>query len=437
VLNGKTVRTLQQGEIDGLATVARNAQGTLRPGGRGAHGGTTLAAVLAYAKIPRTAVRDVAVVNPARPDQPIHISPGELPGGFAGATGDDVHDALFDAGYEPGEIGFFRPLRNDQESNAADFFYTSLGTNVEVDVATENTTPISVTAAVEDPHPKPKTEVLFTSSSDAPDNSTYVWDFGDGASAEAQNATHGYQPGSYQAQVTVIAPDGSSGVSAQIAITVDVPAGGTATTPQAPTTPATAGSGGNGAGGGQAATGGGAGSKDAAAKGPRTGKGTGSVVQSDAAKGEPATSARTHARAKSKAETVGVPAAQAPAVTDPAPATPAPADAPVGKSPRPAPARSQAERQGTPATRGGTPVRGVVVAGTGGDLAGALVAADALAAGMDDEAPAVARAAAGHRWRPWGWAGGGAGLLALLALGALREGPRARRLRGSGRLRPV
>ena len=59
-------------------------------------------------------------------------------------------------------------------------------------------------------------------------------------------------------------------------------------------------------------------------------------------------------------------------------------------------------------------MRGVVVAGTGGDLAGALVAADALAAKLDDEDPAAARAAAGHGWRPWGWAGGGAGLLALL-----------------------
>jgi PKD repeat protein len=66
---------------------------------------------------------------------------------------------------------------------------------------------------------------------------TYVWDFGDGASAGTRNATHTYgAPGTYTAEVTVTDKHGAAG-TAQVVITVANPPGNVAPTVRAAADP--------------------------------------------------------------------------------------------------------------------------------------------------------------------------------------------------------
>ena len=397
--------------------------------------GVTAARLAERAGLAPTIVRQMTIVGP-NGGPSITLDTDQVVNGFTGDPAGSPRRAVFDPGYG-NQIRFVRPADSDTQRFA--WIQAPNQTDLAVTIVTDGQAlgPGILEAANTSLDPRASVHFTISPPAGAPALLTYHWDFGDGTGGDAAAADdHAFEAGTYDVQVTFVAPDGSSGVSNTVRMQVGpVDGGGITTTPVPPAGPATSGTGGNGSGGGAATAGGGNGKKDNRPTGTRKGKGTGTTVPTDAgAKGE-ATSARTYARGKqtttappapattSSGAAGGTASAAGGRASTPAATTPAPKAAPAPR------------QQGTPApARGGAPVRGVVVSGTGGDLAGALAAADALANTPD---PAPARAAAGHGARPWGWVGGGVGLLALLALGAVREGARPRRLRGSGRLRPV
>ena len=133
----------------------------------------------------------MTVSNPQRSNAPIVLGQDEIRTGFAYPPLGDVRQATFDA-YTLGQLRFFRPMRGPDDLNANDFFDTAHGDDVQVDVKTStDTTLLQVSIDHADPAtPDTGQPVRFSAGSDATGGVRYLWDFGDGTSAEGQMLSH-------------------------------------------------------------------------------------------------------------------------------------------------------------------------------------------------------------------------------------------------------
>ncbi|HEY6759308.1 MAG TPA: PKD domain-containing protein [Baekduia sp.] len=423
-----------------LATV-RSARGELPPA---PNRGTTAAGLVMLAHISPQAVTNMTIVRATagRPD--VQLTAPEITQGFLNDPLGAPRYATFDPTYDP-EVHFFRPVRDGSDTNFDDGIDPSTRADLKVKVTTNGRQlGGAILAASPTTTPAPGVAVHFTLTppSDLPPDVTFFWDFGDSTTAQGPGPQdHAYDASRYTVQVTFVAPDGSSGISNPVVLNVgQTTDGGTATTPAPPAGPTTSGSGGNGSGGGHATAGGGNGGHNTTASGARKGASSGTIAPKDSAsrsQGTTKTTTKSHAAASSTAPAAtAAPATGTPATTAGGSAAASSKGTPTGTTPA---ARAPTDRA-RPSDRrpsSGPRVAGVVVAGTGSDVSAAIAAADALARQPDPADPVAARAAAGHGWRPLGWIAGGAVFVGLLALGAVREGLRPRRLRGSRRLRLV
>lgn len=398
----------QHVDIARMPATVRSADGTERTE---LHGGVSARDLVEkLIGIPAATVRRLELPRTSLPGSVV-LTGDEVADGFGG----DLHGRLaatFDPDYGP-EVHFFRPLRDEQDVNDRDAVDAPSGSDLRVVLETTGRA-LDVSAIADDTTLGSGAPVRLNAlTSGVPDGVQlrFQWSFGDGQSAAGASVSHAYAvDGTYDATVTVVGSDGSSGISAPVRIIVGAGGdGGAAATPQAPSGPATSGSGGNGAGGGTSATGTGTG-----AQGPTTGRRSGSATRTSRPK-----STRSRRPSSRPSTSTGTRAPVPAASTAGQPATSSTTTAPT------APRRSAPKSVAPTSER----VRGTVVAGTGSPLSGALAAADALAR-LPDEQVAGARAGAGHTG-PAGWMGGGTIALALLAAGALREGLRTSRLRPS------
>jgi len=377
----------------------------------------------------------------------VTLSRSEVVDGF---FGDPRHPdgiaATFDPRYNENGVRFFRPQRDAEDRNQSDRVDPARDADVDVVITTEDPAGRLPAFSVLVERSDDGKTVTFTP--DAPSGTAYRWDFGDGARQppSAGPATHTYtRDGTYAPTVTARAPDGRRGASRPIArITVGTPpGGGTATTPApAGSTPAAKGDGGTGGGGSSEASGGGTAGPKSPATGPQRTPRAGSTAappgKRTARSGAKATATKRPAAATKPARSTT--AATTPAATSstatgepargasrsPSAATDRDAEAASSKAPK--------KRRAAPATTtaAGPDVTGTLVAQRGDDVTAALAAADALADRPDAPRDAARAGAGGGSSSLAGGIAGGGLIVALLSLGAAREG-----LPGSRRIRPA
>ncbi len=465
-----------------LPVTVLDRDGEREPGAQ-AHG-VEVARLVTFLGLDPTDVSVLAVSSAsAHQSDPVRLSPDEVVHGF---SGDPLHPDGIAATFfvsNDQQVRFFRPQRTPTDRNGPDRVDPAIGDDLDVAITTAHPAGrlapfrVGVLRSPGDARTVTFTPVL-------PAGATYRWDFGDGVRLPAGDGpvVHAYPAGGlYAPTVTARTADGRRGASLPIdPLSFGAAGGGGTATAPAPSAaaPAAAGQGGAGSGGGSAATGGGTAAPQAAATGPRRGRGTGTrsparpAVPSArrdprperrpsrtptarrTAQPSPATAPAPSARAPASAPGASAPARSAPASSAPAPAAPDPAaTSPSGATgaggadtgaaeARRARARAGAGRPaGSPARPAASPgspapaVRGTLVSRPGDDVTAALTAAEALADAPAATTPAAAAARAGAGGGSGGLAGGVAGgglLVALLAAGAAREG-----LRGSGRIRPA
>lgn len=369
--------TLSENQGPRQLTTTRDSAGGVS---RNTVGGTPAATLVQLIGINPSSVQQLQVGG-------VSLERDEIVNGFEGDT-KGTRFATFDA--SSGRVVFFRPLRDiPGDANNQDRISAQSGTDLEVNVFT-NAAPLNVTSSSDRMRASAGADVRFRASADGDGRHFYFWDFGDGTVGDGPSPAHAFaSAGLYDVVVTVTTPRGGSGVAVPLQIRVgQANTGGTATTPSGAAAPAGGGSGGSGTGGGQQGSGGGTGGADAASSGPA--KGTQGSGQSAAAA----------ARRREKKEKAAREAARAEAAS-PTVAKPIPKDSgPVGDL-----------------------VRGTLVADSSAVSPEVLAAAEALAR-VPERSRTPARAAAGDASSALAQAAGGALLLALLVVGAMREGLR-------------
>lgn len=415
------LETLQQHiDVPLVPTSVLTAAGTRRSED---HGGTSARELveriigipveaLTTLEIPRTSAEGSVV-----------LSRDDVADGFAGdPLGPRV--ATFDSEYGP-EVHFFRPMRQSDDVNDRDRVDAPIGSDLRIRVTTGGD-PLDVTALVDGTTVASGTPVdmnAIVAPPPADRDLRYTWSFGDGRIGDGAAVTHAYPAdGTYDVTVTVVAPDGSAGISAPVRIIVgaapsaaaaqapSADAGGTPTapppaTPPKPTGPRRSGSG-SGNGGGSATSGTGT-----ATRGPTTGA---------------ARPGRAHPRTTTTPRQEGT----HPGTHRSGDATRSTPDTGSARQSAPEP-RASAPGNPQPATPSpqGTRIHGTVVAGTRSEIAEAVAAAQAVA-DLPDTPTNAARGGAGHDG-PAGPIGGVAVVVGLLAAGALRESRRIPRLLAS------
>lgn len=339
-------------------------------------GGTSIAAFLGALGLPLDAIGGVELQ--AGTGRTVRLTPEELRDGFSGDPGCPNCKATLDVDARRGTVHFVRPLRSASDANAGDELSPRAGQTLFVRVIPKQELPVNVKAqdGLETRTGRPN---RFTATAQGAENPTIRWFFGDGAEATGPTAEHAFEgAGFWPVSVLVVAGDRIGGHTIGVRVKrsrsepqAKDPAGAAATpTPTPSATPTTAPSGAPAAG--------------AAAP----------VAPAPAAPAVPAAPLPTNV---------------APPPTAPPDATPAPLVPPPG-------GRTQSIR-GLLASANPEPTA----------LAGALTAAEALAAQPDRPTPSPAKDRRPTTAAAAGSAVSGMLLVGLLSAGALTERRRARR----------
>lgn len=347
-------------------------------------GGTPAATLVQLVGINPSSVEQLDVLGPSGS---VVLDSDEIVKGFDGDP-KGTRFATFDSS-SGNRVSFFRPLRDDDDSNNRDRINAPAGKDLDVNLFT-NGRALNVTASAARMTPSAGSDVRFRARADGNTRRFYFWDFGDGTVGSERDPVHAFAaPGTYDVTVTVTTPNGSSGVAGPLRIRVGkARTGGVATTPRETDSSAGGGSGGSGTGGGQQNSGGGTGGPGAPSSGP--------------AEGEPGSEEASASRAREEAA------------------------ARRAERPRTPGSQDRVERPLQPAQAGTSTVRGRLVADSSSVPSEALAAAEALAR-LPDRSRTAARAAAGSDSSLLSQAAGGALLLGLLVAGAMREGLRPSR----------
>ncbi len=399
-------------------------------------GGVTAAELLTLANIPLTPGLQLGI--PQIDGRTVTLDEDEIANGFSNDPRiPGVHWATFDPNYSPTAIRFFRPMRGPGDRNGADRVTSADRGTLDVSVTTS--TPLLTVTASADPTTVPVDATVTFTASSAVQGVTYAWDFGDGSTLRTGTpALHPYTtPGNFEAVVTAIAPDGSTGTAA-VDVSVGTPAPTTTTTP-APTTPAPTAAGGAGS---RASVG--TAKPTAGTLGARRGRG---MATNPARHATPRTSADSRDDDAGTKRSATKTTATTPAATTPTPARSTAAPTPTVAAPPPAPAPPRPLTVPRPRRASGTSRSGVGAATTqeqpprasrspsdiaslphvsGLELVSAGVDADAIARAESDEparaaAQAAARRAGGDSGAVAWWLLGGLAVAALLGAGGLRE----------------
>jgi hypothetical protein len=364
-LSGPDVDAARDVPVD-TPTTTRTVGGATTVSGQG---GTKLSTIAQLAHIPPSFVQSMTIPRASAPGS-VTISGAEVRDGFAGDPLGLRYATVY-TGYGHG-VQLFRPLRDGADVNAPDAVTTFNDADLQVALTTTNAALRTVRVHADDRTLRRRTRTGFSAQVDAAPAGvtfTYSWDFGDGTTEQGATPSHSFAPGHYRVTVTAVGDDGSSGVSTPITIQVAARTAATPTPTPTPTPHAT-----------PAPTGGGEGNDAQRASGPARSNGTGERQQRGSAHAAP---------------------------------TPAPLP-PVGQPEKARQRRPQAKAKGTQR------VEGILLASAG------VPAAAVAPAVAEQRAPARRGALAGGS--PAGWLGGGALLIALLAVGAAREGGFRRRL---------
>jgi hypothetical protein len=359
-----------------------------------------------------------------------------------GYDGPDGHrDAKFGTEFTTG-MEFIRPLASAGDYNGHDWITSSGQIPLNVSVTTDGKGhELTLDARVDDTTPEKGTASRFTVSvvgDQGAGNWTYQWNFDDGETSTEQNPRHTYGVGNWQPTVSVTGPDGSSASFTfnNPEIQVTAPADPTTTATPTPLATATAngttpGTGGPGAGKGGAPSGGGEGKKSDRSTGAKRSKGSGERTTNGAKRAPTPTAAATAtAGATSTPTPTSVPSGSGDGNAG-GRANPGESEQDQGKSASSAPTPGATVAPETAAPKGaatngprGEQVDGILLA-SAGTIADVIDAARSAEQAKDDRAQA--RRGGGDSPPIAGWVGGGAGLIGLLLLGALREGGFRRR----------
>ncbi len=434
-------RIINEGDVgSGAATFTmRNQDGSP---GRATEPGASITALLGFVGMSPLSLVDSADAvrvsfGSSKPGYYVSLSKSEVIDGFPDDPLGGRRDAVVSLSYDSDAIHFLRPIRNDTDVNATDHFNLPRHEDLTIRIATTGP-PLHVDASASPLKIEPGASVQFHAQIQEHEPGVtyrYTWDFDDGSPQVTDpNPQHTYSGDrTAQPKVTVIGvQDGSSGTGSVGTIQVGQPSTGTPTptataTASATAAPDTTGGGGGGVpgAGGGGRSGGGEGGKKDRATGPSRSKGKDNTRKRGSKQGS-----ATATPAPTPAGTAAATATAAPTVSAKATATATPTPASNDPAANPgSPDQSEepplANETPTTSPPGGEHVAGILLASSG-SLADVIDAAKS-AEKQQEQDRSQARHGGGGNATVAGWVGGGSGLVALLALGAVLEGGIPRR----------
>jgi hypothetical protein len=367
----------------------------------------------------------------------------ERPEILNGINGPDGQlDATFGTGFSSNSIQFIRPRRFEGDPNGPDAFGSTIGGTLDVAVASDGVRRDLDAGADQYTLATGQPASLHVRVLNPPGGVTwtFTWTLEPGKSIQttAESLPYGYKDGTYLPQVTMQGSDGSWGtytftrairVGTSSEPTPTPTASSTASPTATPDQTEQGGTGGPGAGGGVPAPGGGEGNKRDAATGPKRNTSKSSRASDGSKRGEATPTATPTADAAATATaTASANAAPHGSGTGNAGGQAKTGDANSGtskttESSAPTPGATAAPEtgageKGTSAPQG-VQVDGILLA-SAGSIADVIEAARSALPTKQDRSQA--RRGGGDSAPIGGWVGGGAGLLGLLLLGAVREG---------------